>query len=307
MAQHSPRMIRAGWPADMLTLLLSICLGSCSATDVLNGFASGRNQQITTGIAYAASADQTLDIYAPANSTPQAPTVVFFHGGNWETGSPAQYRFLGSALARRGVTVVIAGYRHYPEVLYPGFLEDAALAVRWTHTHVTAPQGKRLFLMGHSAGAHIAAMLTLDERWLGKVGLKPDRDIAGLVGLSGPYDFLPLRSPTLKAIFGTESNWPETQPIRYVHAGAPPMFLATGCVDRTVDPGNTNRLAAAQRAAGGIVVERGYPGIGHALTIGAFAGLLHFSLSVREDVLSFLTTSQTPLAQENACLAVFHP
>ena len=290
----------------MLTaLLLAAGLGGCSGADVLNTLASGRGVAATPDIAYADGPGRRLDLYTPATPAPGAPVVVFFHGGGWETGTPADYRFLGTALARHGVTAVIAGYRLYPEVRYPAFLEDAALATRWARDH--AAGGGRVFVMGHSAGAYIAAMLALDGRWLGAVGMQPGRDLAGFVGLSGPYDFLPLRSETLKTIFGPEDQRPDTQPIRHLGPGAPPMFLATGCADTTVLPANSARLAAAQRAAGGIVVERSYPLLGrplvHELTIGAFAGALGFVAQVREEVLAFLADPTAPPPPPQPCPA----
>lgn len=282
-------------------LALAASLGACSGADVLNAMASGRSVSATTDIAYAPVAGQRLDLYSPARPEPDGAVVIFFHGGGWETGAPADYRFLGTALARRGVTTVIAGYRLYPTVRYPAFLEDAALATRWARDHVAG--GRPVFVMGHSAGAYIAAMLALDGRWLGAVGVQPGRDLAGFIGLSGPYDFLPLRSETLKTIFGPEAQRPATQPIRYLRPGAPPMFLATGCADTTVDPGNTARLAAAQRAAGGVVVERSYPRLGHVLTIGAFAGVLDFIAPVLAETKDFLADPQAPPPAPQPCPA----
>ncbi len=102
---------------------------------------------------------------------------------------------MAKALARRGYVAVLPDYRIYPQARYPDFLDDGARAVRWAKDNATRFGGdpQKLFLMGHSAGAHIAAMLALDATWLQKVGLVPGRDIAGLIGISGPYDFLPLQ------------------------------------------------------------------------------------------------------------------
>ena len=98
-----------------------------------------------------------------------APVIVFFYGGSWQGGNKSIYKFVGSALARRGYVVIVPDYRVYPEVIYPGFLEDGALAVRWTKDNATrfGADPNMLFVMGHSAGAYMAAMLALDSRWLG--------------------------------------------------------------------------------------------------------------------------------------------
>ena len=109
-------------------------------------------------------------------------------------------------MARRGYVAVVPDYRICPEVCYPDFLDDGAFVVRWVKDNIARFGGDpdKLFLKGHSAGAHIAAMLSIDGRWLGKVGLNPRRDIAGLIGLAGPYDLMPLqlRDKKLKVIFG---------------------------------------------------------------------------------------------------------
>ena len=79
-------------------------------------------------------------------------------------------------------------------------------------------------------------MLTLDGRWLSQVGLNSRRDIAGLIGVAGPYDFLPLQDDTLKVIF-SGGDIMRTQPISFVSGKEPLALLLTGRQDRTVDPG----------------------------------------------------------------------
>ncbi|MGA9438240.1 MAG: alpha/beta hydrolase, partial [Pseudolabrys sp.] len=84
-----------------------------------------------------------------------------------------------------------------PPARFPTFVEDAARAGRFARKSAA-----RLVLMGHSAGAYIAAMLSFDPQWLGQVGLNSQTDLAGFIGLAGPYDFLPIQSRTLRTIFG---------------------------------------------------------------------------------------------------------
>ena len=203
----------------------------------------GRRIKVSRSLAYGEGARRTLDVYWRGGAGP-APVILFFYGGSWQGGSKRLYRFVGTALARRGYVAVVADYRTYPEVRFPGFIEDGALALRWTKDHAMRFGGDphRIFLMGHSAGAHIAAMLALDGQWLNDIGLDNRRDIAGLIGIAGPYDFLPLRDGVLKTIFS--GNDPRTQPISHVSHGAPPALLVTGAHDNIVDPGNSARLAA---------------------------------------------------------------
>ena len=256
----------------------------------MNATQPKRGLQIARNIAYGSGPRGRLDVYAPRARRPGRPVVVFFYGGGWAAGARAMYGWVGAALARQGYVVVVPDYRLHPEVRWPSFLEDCARAVGWARDHAADYGGdsSRLVLMGHSAGAYNAAMLSLDARWLGEVGMVPDRDIKGFVGLAGPYDFLPLRSDVLKTIFGPEETRPGTQPIQYVTAAAPPMLLIAPEKDTVVDPENVTRLAARIRERGGRVETKRYPGINHALAVGALAAPLRWLAPVLNDSVAFI-------------------
>ena len=241
-------------------------------------------------IPYAQGPRGKLDVYRPRAPHPGAPVVVFFYGGNWQGGDKALYRFVGASLAARGMVVVIPDYRVYPQVRFPAFLEDNARAVRWTFDHAAGYGGDpgKLFLMGHSAGAYEAAMLALEPRWLADVGLRSDRDVRGLIGLSGPYDFLPLHSETLKAIFGPPETLPATQPINHVDGRGPPALLMAGSADRTVRPSNSQNLADRIRQRGGAAEMVIFPKVGHARTITDLLPLVGGALGVRGRILAFI-------------------
>ena len=140
--------------------------------------------------AYGPLPRQRFDLYSPAASVPRPPLgfplVVFFYGGSWNSGERADYRFVGQALAARGMVVMAADYRLYPEVRYPDFLSDCALAAAHALDHAAAlgADPKRVFVMGHSAGAYNAAMMALDPRWLGATQHSP-AELAGWIGLAG--------------------------------------------------------------------------------------------------------------------------
>jgi acetyl esterase/lipase len=129
--------------------------------------------------------------------------AVFFYGGSWDSGRRQDYAWVGRALAAQGFLTIVPDYRLYPAVRYPGFVEDGALAVRWAADHARALGGDpgRIVLIGHSAGAYIAAMLALDDRWLEAAGVDP-KAVRAFAGLSGPYDFLPLDGPVTQRTFG---------------------------------------------------------------------------------------------------------
>jgi len=270
-------------------LVLTLLVGGCSRTAVLNALAPSDGITVTRDVPYGEAPRQTLDVYAPKPSDQPAPVVVFFYGGNWDSGSKAMYRFVGAALAARGVMTVIPDYRLYPEVRFPAFIDDAAAAVAWTHANIAKYGGDthRLFLMGHSAGGQIATLLALDPGYLQSQHLSP-HDVCGVIGLAGPYDFLPLHDAELETIFGPEAERWQSQPINYVTPQAPPMLLLAGHGDTIVDPGNTLRLAAKLRTAGVSVWDELYPGIGHATLIAAFARPLGFLAPARKATVQFV-------------------
>lgn len=272
-----------------MPLLLSLSLAACSPVTVLNAMAPRAGVVRHRDIAYAPGPRHALDIYAPAQAAADTPVVVFFYGGGWDSGNRAMYRFVGAALAAHGVVTVIPDYRLFPAVRFPAYMHDAAAAVAWTRGHIAAYGGdpRRLFLMGHSAGGQIATLLALDGAYLRADGMSP-RALAGVIGLAGPYDFLPLHSEKLKQLFGPEAGRWQSQPIAFVNPQAPPMFLAAGTADTTVDPRNTRRLTARLRQDGVPVEEKLYRGIRHRMLIGAFATPLTLLTPVRRDVLRFI-------------------
>jgi acetyl esterase/lipase len=249
----------------MLASSTLLALAGCSGATLLNAVVPTSGYQLRSGLAYGPPG-QLLDVYVPraAWSGPgPRPTVVFVYGGSWQDGDRTMYKFLAEALVSKGWTAVVPDYRKYPQVRWPVFVEDCALAVDWAAVHAGEWGGDsgRVIAMGHSAGAHIVTLLALDPRYAARMPHLPG--LAGVVGLSGPYDFLPLTDPVLQALFATAPDLIETQPIHYARAGAPPMLLLHGEADDTVWPRNTRHLAAALRAVGAPVEDHYYPGLDH--------------------------------------------
>jgi acetyl esterase/lipase len=267
-----------------------LLMSACSGVGVLNALSVSPEVTQTRDIAYGPGPHQTLDVYAPSTPAAGRPVVVFFYGGGWDSGSKHDYEFVGQALAARGYVAVLPDYRVYPQAVWPAFLQDNAQAVRWARDHAAAYGGdaSRLVVMGHSAGAYNAVELAVDDRWLRAVGVDPAHDVKAVVGLSGPYDFLPVRTAELKAIFGPEAQRPDTQPINHVDGHAAPMLLITGDKDTVVDPGNSDRMAAKVRAAGGVAEVIHYRKLTHPLTVAALAGPLRFLAPVMADVAAFI-------------------
>ena len=249
-------------------LLILFCAASlCGCKSVFFGTVGvlgGRDAQVHADIVFDVPHDLKLDVYSPQHVA-AAPVVVFFYGGAWVNGERAWYRYAGEALSRHDIVVVIPDYRKSPQVKFPTFMDDAAQAVAWARANAAQYGGdpSRLFVMGHSAGAHIGALLATDARYLARVNLKP-RDLAGFIGLAGPYDFAPFTDDYLLEVFGSDADAQQAaMPASYVDGDEPPMLLLQGLADTTVRPSNTRSLAAKLTAHGEPVETKFYPGIGH--------------------------------------------
>ena len=275
--------------ASPVAALCAAVLAGCSAAGLLNATVQRDGVTIERGIAYGDGPRRMLDIYRPRVAGPH-PLVVFLYGGRWRTGDRGTYAFVATPLAARGAVVVVPDYRLYPEVAFPGFLQDSAQAVAWAVAHAGAlgADPKRVFLVGHSAGAYNAAMLALDPRWLAEAGLGRAQ-LAGTVGLAGPYDFLPITDPDVIPVFAPVGDGPASQPVSYVDGHNPPLLLLAGDADRTVRPANTRSLAARVAAAGGPVQSRIYPGLSHVGIVTAFTPLFRRRAPVLDDVWRFIT------------------
>jgi acetyl esterase/lipase len=240
-------------------------------------------------VAYGPLPQHRLDVYVPdqPSSGPQ-PVVVFWHGGRWTSGDKSDYRFVGAAIAELGYTAILPNYRHYPEVKLAGFMADTARAAAWADGYARQDgSSRRLFLMGHSSGAHMAVLVALDRRHLAAAGV-PNAAIAGVIGLSGPYDFLPLLEGDLQDMFGPPDLYPQSQPVNYARADAPPMLLVQGERDDTVAPRNARNLAAALRAAGAAATLLMYPKLGHGDTVAALSEPARRRAPILREVGSFI-------------------
>ena len=281
--------------ARILGPFAAILVAACSPLALVNGLVPTDGLVTTHDIPYGSHGRQVLDVYRPAGVETGFPVVVFFYGGSWQGGARQDYLFAAQALASRGFVVVVPDYRVYPEVRFPDFMADGAAALHWARANAPSFGGDpdRIFLAGHSAGAHIAVLLSLDPRYLAAAGLNR-KAIRGTIGLAGPYDFLPLTSSRLRAVFGQDvgADLAPSQPINFADAGAaaPPMLLATGTDDNVVYPRNTTRLTQKLRAAGGHVEEAHYPGIGHYAILLALARPTRGLAPVLDDIERFIRT-----------------
>lgn len=278
-----------------LALALAGLLAACSPAGLLNATVSTGGVEITRDVAYADGPRGRMDLYRPRGAAGPLPLVVFLYGGSWRMGSKGMYPFVAAPLAERGAVVAVPDYRLYPEVAFPDFLDDSAHAVAFAIAHAAewGADPARVFVVGHSAGAYNAVMLAVDPRWMARAG-SDRRRLAGVAGLAGPYDFLPITGRDIIPVFTPGGLGPATQPVTYVDGRNPPLWLATGEDDSTVRPRNTLSLAEKVRAAGGLAEARVYPDLGHIGIVTAFSPLFRGRAPVLDDLWRFIEGARDP-------------
>jgi len=281
-----------------LAALTSLMLSGCQAAFFGAINLGGPPQQVRflPDRVYDESHGLALDLHCPADAV-GAPMVVFFHGGKWTEGNRGWYRFVGTALASRGIAAAVPDYRMYPAVRFPVFMEDAAHALAWARRHARdcGADPERVFVAGHSSGAHMGMLLATDARYLERVDMEP-RDLAGAIGIAGPYDFLPSTDAEITDTFGPPTRYPESQPVNFVDGDEPPFLLLHGLKDRRVWLQNSERLEQRLKTAGIPVKYKTYPGVSHAGIVLAFSSQFRDKAPTLDDVVEFVQTRSRELS-----------
>lgn len=283
---------RRRWLAALGLLPL---LQACSPLALINATVASGTHRLLPDQGYGPDPRQRLDVYLPQPAVHGAPVVLFFYGGTWSSGRRQDYRFVGEALASRGIVALVADYRLSPQVVYPAFVQDSALALRWAWDRAEGlgASPRRVFVVGHSAGAYNAAMLALDPRWLGAVGLSPGQ-LAGWAGLAGPYDFLPIGNPEAQVAFAWPHTPPDSQPLHHARRApadaTPRTLLLAARSDSLVDPvRNSAGLAQALAGQGVPVTLEMLDRVNHVTLIGAMAAPLRRLAPVLDRVAGFVS------------------
>ncbi|OKH87749.1 alpha/beta hydrolase [Thalassospira sp. TSL5-1] len=277
-----PRLLVLASNALMATLLLA----GCDRLGAFNSLQAGDIKPAITDLPYGPDARQKMDIYLPTRAQRPAPLMIWFYGGAWRSGDKAKYAFVAKRFTDMGYAVAIPDYRLAPKVTYPAFVQDSAQAVKtakaFAQEHPADISGQKLILAGHSAGAYNAMQLVARQTFLQKVGLTRD-DIAGIIGLSGPYDFYPYDVESTRSAFD-DTPGRESQPVNQDLATMPPLLLITGEADHTVLPRNSIRLA--KLAPNATLVK--IPDMSHVGTVVALGTFLTGDARVTKPIDQFL-------------------
>lgn len=294
--------------------LFTIACGGCSAERALralNTIADDEHFKKTTDLSYGTDRRQRMDLYQPVKadksvSITTKPLVIFIHGGAWRTGSKDEYEFVAASLTKQGHSVLVPNYRLYPFVTFPEFITDIAQAVA-QYEKIATPTGPpanglstigNVVLMGHSSGAHKAALLATDPSYFQQAGVKSN--IVGLIALSGPYN-LPLDNEEVSVVFPDIESPESVNPVLQARqlsgersSRFPPTLLLHGKDDERVTIKHTREFAAALRDKGVTVTVEILRG-GHAGAVVALAGQLEFlndSLAAVERYLQRISDKQ---------------
>lgn len=270
-------------------LLFLLPLHACSALDVLNASIPEVGYRLISDISYGAKARQKMDIYVPETAAANTQVIVFVYGGAWRSGEKGDYEFVGQALSSAGHTVVIPDYRLFPQVVFPEFVTDVALAIKSLNSVeiVSAipieADFSSVVLMGHSSGAHTVALLTTDTQYLVDSGVA----LKGLIALSGPYD-LPLENDEVAPVFSSAEDPRFTNPTILASATHSATLLIHGTDDERVEPWHSQQyydvLQSMDVESSLLLIE----GDGHAAVVAAIAKPLQATSSVMSSVLEFL-------------------
>ncbi|MDO6748295.1 alpha/beta hydrolase [Gilvimarinus sp. 1_MG-2023] len=262
----------------------ALSLSACTGTSILNALNRADQYRTYTDLSYGPESRHTLDIYQPLNTQRSGCIVLFVYGGGWTSGSKEQYGFVGAQLAKRGHTVIIPDYRLFPEVTHPDFIHDIALA---TASDIVAQhrQDRPLVMMGHSAGAMIAGLISYDNRYLKAQGLDTTI-INGYISLAGPHDyFLPSEKPHWRDIFGDTPKQQRTAlTAEHITSDSPSTLILHGEDDYTVVPKSASSLERKLTAANVEVSKKLYQGVGHVRIVAAMGWPLHFLAPTLNDV-----------------------
>ena len=214
---------------------------------------------------------QHLNVYAPRRKKQPAPVLVFIHGGSWKSGKKELYYYLGKRLARKGVVAVVIDYPLSPAAQYNEMARSAARAVQWTQDHIADYGGDpdRIFVSGHSAGGHLAALITVRKGYFDTLGIANPIRGAVLIDAAGldMYGYLCERAPEERKYQTTftkdPTTWKEASPLYHLRPNLPPFLIYRGGKTYPSIIKSNDKFAEALQPYGSMLDYRIQPGKKH--------------------------------------------
>lgn len=265
-------------------IMAATALAACAPVSILNGITPSSTFDRTKNVSFGDGNRDQLDIYRAEKPKEGAPVLMFVHGGSWDSGSKGIYKFLAEGFTQSGYDIVVPNYRIYPQAKFPNFLEDNAKAAAFTAE--TFP-GRKIVLIGHSAGAYNVLMLGLRSEYLRGAGVDRCETIAGVVGLAAPTGIVPLESARLVEIFPDRFTADDAV-LNNVTGPAPAVFLGHGESDTTVYPKNSTALAEKITARGGSALVEIYPGQSHTDVVKVLSRHFDDNTTLKADIVEFV-------------------
>lgn len=180
--------------------------------------------------------EMKLDVFSPKHAD-KKDVFIFIHGGGWAHGSKSLYKFFGKRMARKDVVGVVIDYPLSPKANYNDMAIASAKAVKWVKENIANYGGNpdRIFISGHSAGGHLAALITVRQQYFDSLGLKDPVKGVVLIDAAGldMKKYLEDQEAAggdhyLDAFTKDHETWKEASPIYFLREGIPPMLILTG-------------------------------------------------------------------------------
>ncbi len=215
-------------------MLLSFCLlGSCS----FKGVTRYQNITYTEDQSMARFPEKQLNVFTPKKTKGAQKVLIFIHGGSWNSGKKEIYNFLGNRFARKGIVTLIIDYPLSPEYQAHQMALASAQAVKWTHQNISKYGGDpgNIFVSGHSAGGHLASLITVRDEYFDSLGY--DNPIKGAVlidaaGLDMKWFLEQMEyepgTEYLVAFTDSPEVWKDTSPIYFLDENDPPLMILMG-------------------------------------------------------------------------------
>jgi acetyl esterase/lipase len=277
-----------------IALVIVLLVFGCSPMRLVNSLSDTEDLETLTNFSYGTDVRQQLDVYMPKKVVEDSPVVVFFYGGSWKRGEKEKYSFVGHTFSSMGYVTVIPNYRLYPQVKFPAFVEDGAEVLSWVSENLQQAKNG-VVIMGHSAGAHTAALLAFDHSYLLKTGQSPDI-IRGMVGLAGPYGFNPMKYRSTRPIFAGIEQTDLARPVAFACSAKAPVLLFHGVDDGIVIPANSRELKRSIDACGGSVDYFELEDTGHFTIVLGLSGSFLAKSAILSPLEMFLQTlSRQPI------------